>query len=383
MTLKASVSERGAVLLGRSVACDSYDINRPLRVVTHAHYDHLNGLRQSLRNCEAVVMTPATRDLLEVLYGSISLANGAVKTLDYAETLSIENEVLSLHRADHILGAAQVLVEDEEGTRCVYTGDFRLSRTPVIEADVLVIESTYGNPFQVRPFEKIVENALITLVESGLKHGSVYVFGYHGKLQELMQILRQNKVKVPFIAPEKVFKAAKICERHGMRLGKYLLSSEEEAESMIERNDPCVAFYHMNSRRYVGRDAFRISVSGWEFNSPRRQIADNEHLIALSDHSDFNGLLRYVEESTPKLVITDDYRVGDAKVLAREITKRLGIEAIAMPELRQARPNDANPSNFTSQKRCKPEKNAVKLGFKKTLEAEKKSFGVKNIDSYC
>jgi len=38
-----------------------------------------------------------------------------------------------------------------------------------------------------------------------------------------------------------------------------------------------------------------------------------------------------VRESKPKLVITDNYRVGDAKVLAREITKRLGIEAKAMP----------------------------------------------------
>ncbi len=187
MTLKASVSERGAILLGRNVACDSYDLNRPLRVVTHAHYDHLNGLRQSLRNCQAVVLTPATRDLLDVLYGTLSFANGNVKTLDYAETLTLDDETLSLHRADHILGAAQVLVETKEGTRCVYTGDFRLSRTPVIEADVLVIESTYGNPFQVRPFEDIVEDTLVSLVESGLKQGPVYLFGYHGKLQDFLR----------------------------------------------------------------------------------------------------------------------------------------------------------------------------------------------------
>jgi putative mRNA 3-end processing factor len=383
MTLKASISERGAVLLGRSVACDSFDSTRPLRVVTHAHYDHLNGLRQSLRNCEAVVMTPATRDLLEVLYGSMSLENGVVKTLDYAETLTIEDEALSLHRADHILGAAQVLVEDEEGTRCVYTGDFRLSRTPIIEADVLVIESTYGNPFQVRPFEKIVESTLISLVESGLKHGPVYVFGYHGKLQELMQILHQNKVKAPFIVPEKVFKASKICEHHGMRLGKYLIASEEEAKTLIEKKDSYVAFHHMNSRRYVGRDAFRICVSGWEFNSPKRQIADNEHVIALSDHADFNGLLSYVKESNPKLVITDDYRVGDAKILAREITKRLGIKAMAMPELRQAQSIEARPSNVASQKSCEPDKNASRKLVQKTGKTKKKSFRVKNIDFYC
>jgi len=331
MSMKASISGKGAVLLGRDVACDSFDATRSVRVVTHIHYDHLTGLQRSLQKCEAVVMTPATRDLLEVMHGPLFIMRGNVKTLAYEEAFQLQNERLTLHRADHILGAAQVLVEDEEGTRCVYTGDFRLSQTPILEAEVLVIEATYGNPFQVRPFGRVVENALVSLVESGLKQGSVYVFGYHGKLQEVMQILHNNKVRAPFIVPEKVFHVAKICERHGMRMGKYLLSSEDEAKAMIERNDPYVAFYHMNSRRYVGKEAFRISVSGWEFSSPRRQIADKEHVIALSDHSDFNGLLRYVRESKPKLVITDNYRVGDAKVLAREITKRLGIEARAMP----------------------------------------------------
>jgi len=334
MALKASISDKGAVLLGKRVACDSFDMFRPLRVVTHVHYDHLTGLQHSLRNCEAVVMTPATRDLLSVMRGPLSLMMGNVKALAYGEMLTIEDERLTLYRADHILGAAQVLVEDQEGTRCVYTGDFRLSQTPIIEADVLVIEATYGNPFQVRPFENFVASSLVSLVESGLKQGPVYVFGYHGKLQEVMQILHGNDVKAPFIVPEKVFQVSKICERHGMQLGKYLLSSQDEAKSMIERGEPYVAFNHMNSRRYVGKKAFRISVTGWEFSSPRRQIADNEHLIALSDHSDFNGLLRYVRESRPKFVITDNYRVGDAKVLAREITKRLGIEAKAMPERR-------------------------------------------------
>lgn len=332
MSLKASISEKGAVLLGRRVACDSFDMARPLRVVTHVHYDHITGLQQSLRNCEAVVMTSATRDLLGVLCGPLSIMRDNVKTLAYEETLTIENERLTLYRADHILGSAQVLVEDEEGTRCVYTGDFRLSQTPIIDADVLVIEATYGNPFQVRPFEGVVESALVSLVESGLKQGPVYVFGYHGKLQEVMQILHNNKVRAPFVVPEKVFRVSKVCEGHGMRLGKYLLSSEDEANVMMEKGEPYVAFYHMNSRRYVGKQAFRISASGWEFSSPRRQIGDNEHVIALSDHSDFNGLLQYVRASKPKLVITDNYRVGDAKVLAREITKRLGIEAKAMPE---------------------------------------------------
>jgi len=331
MIPKASITSKGAVLLGKHVACDSYDGSRPLRVVTHAHYDHLAGLEQSLRKCQAVIMTPATRDLLTAMRGPLFPLMGNVQPLNYGETLTHMDEYLTLHRADHILGAAQVLVEDDEGTRVVYTGDFRMSDTPVLEADVLVLEATYGNPFQVRPFQKLVEDALVSLVESALKTGPVYIFGYHGKLQEVMQILHTNHVKVPFVAPEKIFQISKVCEGYGMRLGKILSIIGDEARDIVERNETHVAFYHMNSRRHVGKDAFRISVSGWEFNSPRRQIAPKEHLVALSDHSDFKELLQYVAESKPKMVITDNYRVGDAKVLAQEIEKRLSIPAEALP----------------------------------------------------
>ncbi|MCK4320321.1 MBL fold metallo-hydrolase, partial [Candidatus Bathyarchaeota archaeon] len=145
MMQKASVTGRGAVLLGKYVACDGFDKARPLRVVTHVHSDHLLGLRRSLRKCEAVVMTPATKDLIDVMRSPLFLMRGDVKTLDYGEAFVYDDECLTLHFADHILGAAQVLVEDDEGVRILYTGDFRFPGTPVVEADVVVIEATYGN----------------------------------------------------------------------------------------------------------------------------------------------------------------------------------------------------------------------------------------------
>lgn len=322
---------KGAVLLGKHVACDAFDETRQLRVVTHAHYDHTLGLQQSLKKSEVVVMTPATKDLIDVLRGPSVLMTRNVKTLKYKEDFMYKDERLRLYYVDHILGAAQVLVEDAEGMRIVYTSDFRMPGTPIIETDVLLMEATYGNPTHVRPFEETIEDFLISLVEQGLKEGPVYVFGYHGKLQEVMQILNNARVEVPFIVPEKVYHVSKVCEKHGMRLGEYLLSSEEDAQVMLHKSIPCVAFYHMGSQRYVGKDALRIRVSGWEFGIPCRQIAENEYIIALSDHSDFNGLLQYVKESKPKLVVTDNYRIGDAIALAREIEKRLSIPAKPLP----------------------------------------------------
>jgi putative mRNA 3-end processing factor len=330
MLSKAGVTERGAVLLGKYVACDGFDEARPLRVVTHAHSDHMLGLRQSLMQCESLVMTPATKDLIDVMMGPLFLMMGNVKAVDYDEPLTFNDETLELRYADHILGTAQILVKDAEGVRVLYTSDFRIRDTPVIEADVIVIEATYGNPSRVRNFGD-VKGLFVSLVERGLKEGPVFVFSYHGKLQETMQILYEAGMRVPFVMPEKVFHISKICERYGMRLGRVLLSTSEQGKAVLDSGDSCVAFYHMGSRRHVDKGAFRVCVSGWEFASACRQVGEREFILALSDHSDFNGLLRYVEESKPKLVITDNFRAGDAEGLAKEIQRRLGIKAMALP----------------------------------------------------
>jgi putative mRNA 3-end processing factor len=330
---KATVTNVGAVLLGKHVACDAYDESRPIRVVTHAHADHMVGLGKSLKNCEVSVMTPATRDMIHALKGPRWLGRGAVKTLDYGEAFIYEDETLTFHYADHILGTAQVLVEDKEQTRILYTSDFRYSRTPLVEADILVMEATYGDPFRVRPFSMMVEGILISLVEQGLKRGPVYVFGYHGKLQKMMRILYEAKIKTPFIVPEKIFRVSKVCERHGMKLGNQLLQfDDEEAQLVLTQNEPSVIFYHSYSRKRVEGEALCIRASGWEFTKPCRKIGANEYVVALSDHSDFNELLEYVERCNPRMVITDRHRSEAANIFAREIEKRLKIPAKAAPK---------------------------------------------------
>jgi putative mRNA 3-end processing factor len=330
---KALVSQRGAVLLGDSVACDAFDEDKPLRVVTHAHADHLVGLRRSLKSCDKVLMTAATRDLIGVVNGSLPLDDGAVKLLDYGEPFEYGNERVTLLKADHILGAAQVLVENSKGSRVAYTGDFRVDGTePLMDCDTLVVEATYGSPWFKRAFKVNVKELLVSMVEEKLRQGTVYVFGYYGKLQEVMQILRRAHVCVPFVMPERVYHVSRICEAHGMQLGDFTLSTAKEGKELLDEDLPCVAFYHMNTRKKVGLNSSRICVSGWEFRSPCRQIGEREHLVALSDHSDFNGLLDYVKRSKPKRVVTDNYRVNHGATLAKEISKRLGIPAVAMPK---------------------------------------------------
>lgn len=330
MAERAQITKNGAILLGDHVACDAFD-KRPIRVVTHAHADHLYGLRKSVKCCEKVLMTKATRDLAETLDEKLDLHQTSVRTLEYGKSFKYGDEKITLLKADHILGACQVLVEDAGGIRIAWSGDFRNEGTEAVDCDVLVVEATYGTPSCRRNFDVDVRQLLVDMVEKRLRGGAVYVFGYHGKLQEVMKLLRDADVQVPFVMPEHVYEVTKVCEKHGMRLGPVSLSTDKEGHQLLEQNLPCVAFYHMNQRQHVGLHNARICVSGWEFQKPCRQIGDREHLIALSDHSDFDGLIEYVKRTHAKQVITDNFRSnGDA--LAKELCRRLGVHAVAMPQ---------------------------------------------------
>lgn len=327
--MKAGVDSNGAVILGEYVSCDAH-ADRKYRVVTHAHADHLLGLKKSIKGCEGLIMTPATIEILRVLKGDIFPEEKLIP-LDYQRPFEVAGEKLSLHDAGHILGSAQVLLENSEGLRIAYTGDFRLPKAEILSADVLIIESTYGNPDHERPFKTSVEEELVNLVKSSLDKRGVHIFGYYGKLQEAVALLRDAGIEEPAVMPRRIYRIAEICERYGMNMGEYLLEDSEEGMELLAGRGGCIGLHHLSARRKFNGYGARIYLTGWEFNAAVRQISENEHLVAFSSHSDFKELLEYVEEGKPRVVITDNYRVSSAPILAGEITKRLGIPAYPMP----------------------------------------------------
>lgn len=333
---KAIITQTGAILLGRYIACDGFEWGRSIGAITHAHWDHISELEKSLGYCEKILMTEATRDLLIAIKGDWLLFRTNLNSLPYRTVFEYEDEKITLYPAEHMLGAAQVLVETLEGLRIVYTGDFFIPGTEPIESDVLVLDTTYGDPTNISTFSKEDSiNQLASLIKKLIIQGPVHIVGSLGKIQEVMSILFHNDPNLPFIVSPKIFKVCNVYQRHGYKLGNLILSQTDEGKELLKRKQPCIVF-HTLGEQIESYPRIKISgyISNWEMAKPIMKIGENYWSVVFSNHADFNGIMYYVSEARPKFVITDNKRAcGKAMLAAQSIRLKFGIEALALPML--------------------------------------------------
>lgn len=110
-------------------------------VITHAHSDHL------CPGSKTYLSSRAGETLLRARLGP----DATIESLDYAKTIEINGIHVSFHPAGHILGSAQVRIE-QQGQFWVVSGDYKLAPDPTcapfepIRCNTFVTESTFGLP---------------------------------------------------------------------------------------------------------------------------------------------------------------------------------------------------------------------------------------------
>jgi len=333
----ADISCRGAVLLGRTLSADGHE-QRRLRVVTHAHADHMIGIEESIRDSPKIIAHPATFEIMDVL--GISVPGNKAYRVEYGSEIPIEGGILRILRSKHILGSIQAYYISEGGVSAVYTGDFKDpgAGTEIPESDLVVTEATYGSPEYVRPYKDIVEELLADFVSELLARGPLIIKAYYGKQQEVMEVLRRYGVSAPYIAGSKVYRISKVAEKYGVKIGDILLEGTKEAEEAV-RQGWYIYFTHTSARKINSGGAGRehrhliLYLSGWE-RELYRALDQYTYVFSYSGHSDFEDLLLYIDRARPKRVIVDAYRSGEnAKRFAKYLEERLGIRASYRPEI--------------------------------------------------
>lgn len=328
---QVAITATGAILLGENFACDGFEKNRLVGLVTHAHEDHTAWLESGLYWYRTIIATPQTRDLLVARRGDWLDIRKYLIPLKYETPYKIEEEEVTLYPTKHILGSAQVLVRNREGRRYLYTSDFYVPQTPVIETDVLVVDSTYGSPDNVRKYmREEASKGLIELVRKGLAQGAVWISAHFGKLQETINLLAEAGTTVPFLIDTvEDMRGVRVYQKYEKNMGDCLY--RVEGRELLRKGEPCVVFTRLGKVSPEIEKLFHIHTSGWaEFDGAVLRTDEKSYRVALSDHADFKETLEHIKKINPELVITDNWR-GPGEDLAEAIKERLGIKAMKMP----------------------------------------------------
>ncbi|WP_338599807.1 MBL fold metallo-hydrolase [Sulfolobus tengchongensis] len=318
----------GAVLIGENFTVDGH-YERPFRIVTHFHSDHTIGLEKSIITCNGVIATPLTLEILSIDY---PIPPRKTFGLNYDIKMTFEDESIILKKSDHVMGSAQVLVKLRNGLEVGYTGDFKNPEkgTPILHPDILIMEATYGKPEFRRPFKNDIESLFADYVKDALIYGPVRIYGYHGKLQEVMVSLRKMGIDAPFITSGKISKMTKIAIKHGYNITQVFDETEAEAKEIM-RDSWYIIFSHYNEFKRRNGNYFNFLLSGWEFRDIVRKLDSKSYIVSFSDHADFDDLIYYASTTSAKYIITDGGRKSYAKELADYISRKLGKVAISMP----------------------------------------------------
>ena len=260
--------------------------------VSHAHSDHM-------ARHEYALCTPATGQLYCFRYGART-----TREMPYREPLEWGGLKLTTYPAGHCLGSAMLLAEDGEQS-LLYTGDFKLGESATSEraelphADVLVIESTYGNPIYRHPPRDQVLDQLFTLVRRTLERGMTPVIEAYtlGKSQEITRLL--TSAGFPVLQHPKIYEISQIYRTCGVDLGDCHLYAGQPLPGHAVVVPPRM---HRAGRLPGLRNTVTFAVTGWATHERTRERLGVDHAIPLSDHADYDELFEAVERVAPRVI---------------------------------------------------------------------------------
>jgi len=313
--------ERGVYLPQQDFWLDPWDAKR-FAFVSHAHADHIAPHQE-------VIVSERTARLMRARLPGSRIEH----PLPFGERRSIRGVDLMLLPAGHIFGSAQCLVFAGDET-LLYTGDLKLRPGRSAEqaewrhADTLVIETTFGVPRYRFPPTKEVIDRMVAFCGETIDAGEVPVLlGYSlGKAQEILCAL-EGAGLTPMLHGS-VFQMTRIYEQLGQSFCKYVRYNRNDVAGKVLICPPSANRSPMLEKIPRKRVAL---ISGWAIDPHAVYRYRVDAAFPLSDHADYDDLLRYVELVQPRRVLTLH---GFAAAFASDLRAR-GLEAWALSEENQ------------------------------------------------
>lgn len=265
---------------------------QPRGFISHAHADHMG--RHELAFC-----TPATAALYQHRYGP-----RPTREMPFGQPLTLGELELTALPAGHVFGSAMLYVRGPEGT-LLYTGDFKLRPSATAEpadpprADVLIMESTFGDPrYRLPPREETI-GELVAIVRRVLAAGRTPVIQAYvlGKAQEVTKILTSAGLRV--VQHPLVLGISRVYQQCGCDLGPLEACSAPPPDDAVVIAPP-------RSQRAAELPGLRrpvsIAVTGWAIDRAWKWRLGADYAVPLSDHADFDELVECVERVEPAAI---------------------------------------------------------------------------------
>jgi len=295
-------------------------------VITHAHADHAR------RGHGHYLAAAPAEGVLRARLGDISL-----QTLAYGSAVDHFGVRVSLHPAGHVLGSAQVRIE-QGGQVWVASGDYFVSgevddaretnRTCApfepVRCDCFITESTFGLPIYRWPPQREVFASIDTWWRANAEAGRAsLLLGYSfGKAQRLLAGVDASIG--PILVHGAVQTLNEAYRAAGVVLPPTLAGTEVSDKGTIKRAlvvaPPSVQGSAWLKRFGEYGDAF---ASGWmQLRGTRRRQSVDRGFV-LSDHADWPGLQRAIRATgASRVIVTHGYEA----VMVRWLREQ-GLEA--------------------------------------------------------
>ncbi len=287
-------------------------ISDGLTLLSHSHTDHVADLPRARH----VVATRATLETYQIRGGE---QRWKTTELEYNETIVHDGIRITSLNAGHVLGSSMFLIGTDDGPSVLYTGDFNVVDSVVhraasaVEADVLVMETTYGRPEWVFPERSLVHREIVASARELIDRGRIPCFKVYslGKAQETVAVLQQAGIEV--VSGNRVIDdITAVYNQHGASLRLTPLSAIDSVNMLAEGCAIVMssrgAMYEQLRRQFgdtcaadVENRSTEISLTGWALHG---LWGRGQKGIPLSAHSDFPGLVSFVTSVRPRIVYT-------------------------------------------------------------------------------
>ncbi len=263
--------------------------------MTHGHADHARGGHGKLW------ATPETLAIMALRYGEAE----ASIPMAYSQRIDIGGGIVaSWHPAGHVLGSAQILLE-QAGERVVITGDYKRRTDPTcapfepVACDVLITEATFGLPVFIHPPIE-AEMAKVRAALAANPDRCVLIGAYAlGKAQRVIAELRRAGHHQTIYLHGALERMCALYADHGVELGTLAPVADMPRDALKGQVilAPPSALNDRWSRRLP--DPITAMASGW-MRVRQRAVQRNVELpLIISDHCDWVELTDTIREIAP------------------------------------------------------------------------------------